>query len=349
MNTGTNGSGLVIDGAVPPPKKTSSGGPQRRDAATQPRRRRLSTALAALAAGFAAACSSGEQPVSYELLEMTQAQTTIADCENELTSCIQTAGSSSDARGRCAVALSGCLTDVAAERVGQADLLVDCRASAERCLSGAVGLNDVSACTDVYSECSQDAIDEARVLVDDAQGTIQSTFDAALASVAGSSGVTSRAAGALRGCRASANTCLDGALSSVDVGACTDIFDVCVDGVIDVVDPILDPLPLPGPRQIFDATADCRSSARDCLRGAVDALDIRACRDLVGSCVDDARGLVDVVVDETNGVIDAILPGALGIPNPSEVLDCSGQLLSCLGSQTGPFACAADARDCLLQ
>ena len=346
MNTGTNGHGLITDGAVRPPNKTASLARQRRRGPPQLRRR--SSALAALALGLAAGCASSEPPSSYELFEATQAQT-LSDCESELTSCVQNAGSSLDARGSCAVALSGCLTDVAAERVGLADLLVDCRGGAERCLSGAVSLNDVSACTGLYTECSQDVIAEARALVAGAQDTIQSSFDAALASVSGVSGVSSRAAGALRGCRASANTCLDGALSSADVTACTDGFDVCVNGALDVVDPILDPLPLPGPRQIFDATVECRSSARDCLRAAVDALDIRACRALVGSCVDDARGLVDVVVAETNGVADAVLPGVLAPTGPSVLLDCSDQLLSCLGSQTGPFSCASDARDCLLQ
>lgn len=310
---------------------------------------RLRSRALALGACLAAVGCMGksDRDGAVALDEASQAQTTLSDCESELTSCIQNANGSLGDRAQCAVDLQSCLGDAVADRVGRADLLADCRDSADRCLSAAVSLTDVRVCKGVYAECSQDALDEARTLVDDAQRGIQSTFDAALASVSGVRGVTGRTVGALRGCRASANICLDGALTALDVSSCSDVFDACIDGAIDVIDPIIDPLP--GPRQIFDATAECRTSAKDCLRGALDALDIRACRDLIGSCVDDARGLVDVVVDEANGVIDGVLPGAPDVPRPGEILDCSGSLLSCLGSSTGPFDCAADARDCLLQ
>jgi hypothetical protein len=334
MNTTVIGGGSTVDDTAPKPQ----------------RRGRYADAGLALGVCLAAlGCVDAQPDEVYDLSEASLAQTTVADCESELASCIQGASGSVGDRAACAVHLQSCLADVVADRVGQSDLLADCRDTADRCLSAAVSATDVRVCKGLYAECRDDVLDEARALVDDAQLAIQSTFDAALASVSGLSGVTGRAVGALRGCRASANVCLDDAIGSLDVSSCTDIFDVCVDGVIDVIDPVIDPLPLPGPRQIFDATAECRTSAKDCLRGALDALDVRACRDLIGSCVDDARGLVDVVVDEANGVIGTVLPGAPDVPRPGEVLDCSGQLLSCLGSATGPFACAANARDCLLQ
>ena len=321
--------------------------------ALRPRRRgRFAGAGFALGACLAAAScvSGGTSSQDWELFEASLAQTTtVSDCENELATCVQSANGDVGERAACAVHLQSCLADVVADRVGQNDLLGDCRDTADRCLAAAVSATDVRVCKGLYAECRDDVLEEARALVDDAQLTIQSTFDTALAAVTGLSGVTGRTVGALRGCRASANVCLDDALGALDVTSCTDIFDACVGGVVDVIDPILDPLPLPGPRQIFDATADCQASAKDCLAGALDALDIRACRDLIDSCVTDARDLVDVVVDETNDVIDAVLPGALDVPRPSEVLDCSGQLLSCLGSPTGPLSCAANARDCLLQ
>jgi hypothetical protein len=328
------------------------GGSSARGTAPRPQRRgRFAAAAFALGVCLAAAsCADGASSEDYELLTASLAQaTTVSDCESELASCIQSANGDVGDRAACAVHLQTCLADVVADRVGQNDLLADCRDTADRCLAAAVSATDVRVCKGLYAECRDDVLEEARALVDDAQLTIQATFDTALAAVSGLSGVTGRTVGALRGCRASANVCLDDALGALDVSSCTDIFDACVGGVIDVIDPILDPLPLPGPRQIFDATADCQASAKDCLAGALDALDIRACRDLIDSCVTDARDLVDVVVDEANGVIDAVLPGALDVPGPSEVLDCSGQLLSCLGSATGPFSCAASARDCLLQ
>ena len=363
MKTVTQGSGAAAGRHAP---RTPEPAPEREPRRTRPRPKRasrsrrgpLASALGALAACYlAVGCGGGNgEPNAHDLSEVydlsavTAAQTTsVTDCETELTRCVKSAQGNLGERARCAVDLQSCLGDVVAGRVGQGDLLADCRDTADSCLSAAVSLTDVRVCKGLYAECSQDVLDEARELVNDAQATIQSTFDAALASVAGLSGVTSRSVGALRGCRASANTCLDDALTSATVGSCTDTFDACVSGAIDVIDPILAPLPLPGPRQIFDATAECRAGARECLRGAVDALDIRGCRDLVGACVDDARGLVDVVVDEANGIVDAVLPGAPDVPGPSEVLDCSGQLLSCLGSSTGPVACAANARDCLLQ
>ena len=326
------------------------GGSTARGTAPRTRRRgRFAGAGFALGVCLAAVgCADGASSEDFELFEASLAQTTVSDCENELTGCIQSASDVGD-RAACAVHLQSCLADVVADRVGQNDLLADCRDTADRCLGAAVSATDVRVCKGLYAECRDDVLEEARLLVDDAQQTIQSTFDTAVAAVSGLSGVTGRTVGALRGCRASANVCLDDALGALDVTSCTDIFDACVGGVIDVIDPILDPLPLPGPRQVFDATAECRADAKECLAGALDALDIRACRDLIGSCVDDARGLVDVVVDEANEVIDVVLPGALDVPRPSEVLDCSGQLLSCLGSFTGPFSCAANARDCLLQ
>lgn len=328
-----------------------SGGAAAGGRAPRPRRRWpiAGTGLALGACLAAASCvGSGSAREDYELFEASLAQT-VSDCENELASCIQSATGDIGDRAACAVHLESCLADVVAERVGQNDLLGDCRDIADRCLVAAVSATDVRVCKGLYAECRDDVLEAARALVDDAQRTIQSTFDTAMAAVSGLSGVTGRSLGALRGCRASANVCLDGALVALDVSSCTEAFDACVEGVLDVIDPVLDPLPLPGPRQIFDATAECQASAKNCLADAVDALDVRACRDLIDACASDARDLVDVVVDEANGVIDAVLPGALDVPRPSEVLDCSGQLLSCLGSPTGPLSCAANARDCLLQ
>jgi hypothetical protein len=145
----------------------------------------------------------------------------------------------------------------------------------------------------------------------------------------------------VRTCRDRVTDCLDAVVDDLDIGVCADDLEVCVDGVVAVIDPALDALPGPSPSGILTGTDACRSDAKDCLVGALNLSDIRACGDLLGTCVDDATAILDETVDDVNEIIDP-----LAVPTPSEVVDCALQLTECLARFGDPFDCAEQAQIC---
>lgn len=323
---------------------------------------RAAIATAAVALGFG--CSSGTDidraDVGQEFGVAGFALAPAPDCQNELKSCLGSA-SGVTARAQCVVGVQLCLVDDTADRILRNDLIDSCRGDARECLEDAVTDLDVSSCKAAFNTCADGTRNQARTLVSDAQDLISGTFDAALVTVSSVTGAPVGAAGQLRGCRAEANMCIDSALTSADVSACTDAFDTCVTGTLDTAVSVVDEV-LETPIEVFDATADCRDSARACLRGAATALEVRSCRGLLRSCVNDTVSVAGVVVDGATSVVGTTIGGVLDVADvavdvvddvlpiarsPRKVLDCSGQLLSCLASAAGPFACATVTRDCL--
>jgi hypothetical protein len=153
--------------------------------------------------------------------------------------------------------------------------------------------------------------------------------------------VPSIALSGVRTCRDQVTECLDGVVDDLDVGACAEDLEQCVDGVVAIIDPALDPLPGPSPSGILTGTDACRADAKNCLIGALNLNDVRACGDLLGTCVDDATAIIDDTVDDVNDILDP-----LTVPTPSVVVDCALQLTECLAKLGDPFDCAEQAQIC---
>lgn len=318
------------------------------------RRRARSGAYAALfvpiVAAALGACQGTPQPspapADAEVLASVEHELSTAACRQDLRGCLSNGAGVSDL-GQCTVDFESCLTQTALGGWGQGRLLADCRLDADDCLSSAVAQGDVESCGDVVVECADDVLDEvrggfplvrpliSRVLTVTGR-TLQGLVDIV-------DGLPTIALSSVRACRNEVTTCLDGAIGDLDIGGCADGLEVCVDGVVDIIDPVLDPLPGPTASGILTGTDACRSDARDCLVGALRVSDIRACGDVLGTCVDDATAILDETVDDVNDIVD---PLPVAVPQPSNVIDCTLQLTQCLAGLNNPFDCADQARAC---
>lgn len=322
-------------------------------AARQPKSARTRSFAALFVPTLAAAlgaCQSAPLPTppsaaGDELASIEQELSTGA-CRQDLQGCLSNAGGVSDL-GQCTIDFEGCFTQAALDGLGQGQLLAQCRGVADDCLSGAVAQGDINSCGDVLVECSEDVLSEVRGV----SGFVRPVLSRVL-TIAGNSvrglvdvvdGLPAIALSTVRTCRDEVTTCLDGAIDNLDIGACADGLDVCVESVVDIIDPVLDPLPGPNASGILTGTDACRSDAKDCLVGAVKISDIRACGDVLGTCVDDATAILDETVDDVNAIID---PLPVAIPKPSDLVDCTLQLTQCLAGLNNPFDCAEQARAC---
>lgn len=305
----------------------------------------MPTLAAALAACQNAPLPS-PPPVEVDALASIEQELSTSACRRELRGCLSNGGGVSDL-GQCTIDFEGCFTQAALDSLGQGQLLSECRVGADACLSGAVAQGDVSACGDVLVECAEDALDEVRGVFPFVRPLVSRVLTVAGRSIRGLvdvvDGLPAIALSTVRTCRDEVTTCLDGAVDDLDIGACADGLDVCVDGVVDIIDPVLDPLPGPNASGILTGTDACRSDAKDCLVGALKVSSIRACGDVLGTCIDDATAILDEAVDDVNDIVD---PLPVAVPKPSELVDCTLQLTQCLAGLNNPFDCIDQARAC---
>jgi hypothetical protein len=217
----------------------------------------------------------------------------------------------------------------------------------EQSLSAASGASGTEAC-DPSLDCSDDTASGRRGVfailrplvsrvVSSSARTVRGLVDIADAlPAAGLAGV--------RTCRDEVGTCLDAAATDQDIGICADSLDGCIDGVVQIIDPVLDPLPGPNGSGIVAATDACRADARDCLTGALTLTDVSACSAGLGACIDGVEVIVNEAVDDVNEIVDP-----LAVPKPGEAIDCTLQLAQCLADFNNPFDCADQARICASQ
>ena len=260
-----------------------------------------------------------------------------------------------------AVAIAACQAEPEPEPVAPADeplasggqglSAAECRRELSSCLSNPGGVSDVDQCTvdfeDCLSQAAPDPVGQARPfailrplvsrVVSTGTRTLRGLVDVADA-------LPAAALAGVRACRDEVVTCLDAAVTDLDVGICADSLDGCVGGVVDIIDPVLDPLPGPNGSGIVAATDACRADARGCLVGALSLNDISACSAVLGACVDGIEVIVDASVDDVNAIIDP-----LAVPKPGEVIDCTLELAQCLVDLQNPFDCAEQARICASQ
>lgn len=227
----------------------------------------------------------------------------------------------------------------------------DCRRDLSSCVSNPGGVNDVDQCALDFDDCldqaDPDPVARGRPfailrplvsrVVSSGVRTLRGLVDVADA-------LPAVALAGVKTCRDEVITCVDAAVTDLDVGTCASSLDACVDGVVDIIDPVLDPLPGPNGSGIVAATDVCRADARDCLAGALSLNDISACGDVLGVCIDGIEVIVDATVDDVNGIIDP-----LAVPKPGEVIDCTLELAQCLADLQNPFDCAEQARICASQ
>jgi hypothetical protein len=272
-----------------------------------------------------------------------------ASCRQDLRGCLSNASGASSL-AECTLDFEDCFSQAALERVGHGKLLAQCRATADGCLSGAVDASDISACGEVLTDCADDVRDQTRNVFTLVTPIVSRVLKVGVRSVRGVfdviDGLPAIALSSVRTCRAEVTDCVDSAVGDLDIGACAQDLDVCVAGVVDIIDPALDALPGPSPSEILTGTDACRSDAQDCVVGALSLNDIRACGDVLGTCVDDVAAILDDTVDDVNDIVD---PLPVAVPKPSNVVDCTLALTQCLVGLNNPFDCTEQARICATQ
>jgi hypothetical protein len=332
--------------AIPPEHALPRGLRERRPARSRTFAALLVPTLAAALAACQGAPLPSPPPAEDDALSSMQQELSTAACRQDLRSCLANGGGVSDL-GQCTLDFEGCFTQAALDGLGQGQLLSQCRSVADDCLSGVVAQGDASACGDVLIECADDALDEVRGVFPLLRPLVSRVLTVPARSIRGLvdlvDGLPAIALSGVRTCRDEVATCVDGALDNLDIGACADGLDVCVDKVVDIIDPVLDPLPGPNASGVLTGTAACRMDAKDCLVGAVKLTDIRVCGDVLGTCIDEATALLDETVDDVNGVVG---PLPVAVPKPSNLVDCTLQLTQCLAGLNNPFDCADQARAC---
>jgi len=313
----------------------------------------LASLMPALVAALAA-CQAGPEPSSYpmpperegEPLASSEQGLSVADCRQDLSGCLSATGGVTGS-DQCTLDFESCFSQATQGNVGQGQLVAECRATADDCLDAALNPTDIGACGDGLVECADDVRSDPRGFFPLVRPLVSRVLVTGVRTLRGlvdvSAALPAAALSGVKICRDEVVTCLDGAVSDLDIGTCADSLDVCVDGVVDVIDPIVDPLPGPSGSGIVAATDACRGDARDCLAGAVSLGDISACSDLLGACVDGIDAIVGETVDDVNDIIDP-----LAVPQPEELVDCTLDLVECLADLQNPFDCAEQARLCAL-
>ncbi|HTV21146.1 MAG TPA: hypothetical protein VMG12_20815 [Polyangiaceae bacterium] len=321
-------------------------------AAQNPRTPWFVALLAPAIVALIAACQGAPEPEpaapADDALGSGAQSLSAADCRADLSTCLSAGGGGVSDFGHCTLDFESCFTDAALDRIGQGQLLAQCRSRADDCLDAAVSATDIGACGDVLVECADDVRDDTRGLFPFVRPLVSRVFGTSVRAVRGVFDVVDAlpavALSGVRTCRDEVITCLDAAVTDLDVGICADSLDTCVDGVVDIIDPVLDPLPGPNGSGIVAATGVCRADARDCLAGAVSLNDISACSDVLGDCVDGVEDILNETVDDVNDIIDP-----LAVPKPENVIDCTLGLAQCLADLENPFDCAEQARICASQ
>jgi hypothetical protein len=308
----------------------------------------LTSFVAAIAACQGAPEPSPAPPEDEALATAVQ-DLSAANCRQDLRGCLSNAGGVSGV-GQCTLDFEGCFSQAALDTVGQGQLLSQCRVTADDCLSGAIDVSDISACGARLTDCADDVLDETRDVFQFFTPIVSRVLHVSGRTVRGVveviDGLPAIALSSVRTCRDEVTDCLDDVASDFDIGACADGLDVCVGGVVDIIDPALDALPGPSPSGILTGTAACRADAKDCLVGALSLNDIRSCGDVLGTCVDDVTAILDDTVDDVNDIVD---PLPVAVPKPSNVVDCTLKLTQCLAGLNNPFDCAEQAQICATQ
>jgi hypothetical protein len=295
---------------------------------------------------------AGQDPASDPSLHALAQELSTQTCREELRGCLSSAGGVSDL-GQCTVEFEGCFTQATLDSFGQDQLLSECRAAADDCLIGVVGQPDIIACGEVLGECADDSLDELRRAFPLVRSTLRRVFGTGVRTIRGLvnviDGAPALALNGVRVCRERVVVCLEDAVSDLEIDSCADGLDTCIGSVADVIDPVVDSVdevldPLPGPNvgDLVEGTEDCRAAAKDCLVGALDLSDIRACGNLLGACVGDASDIVEGTVEDVREVVEP----AAAVTN---VVDCTLELTQCIAALGDPFVCVDQARVCALQ
>jgi hypothetical protein len=331
-----------------PPALSPEGPALRRPNERRSVRARMSATL--FATGFVAAvaaCQGSSEPsattIEHDSIGNIEQELSIATCRQGLNGCLSNAGGASDL-GQCTLDFQGCFTQAALDRVGQGQRLAECRVAADDCISSTIDdVSGIRACGAVLGACADDVLAETRNGFRLVSPIVSRVLDVGVRAVRGLVGVVDGlpaiALGTVRTCRARVSECVDSAASDLDIGACADDLDRCVDDVVTLIDPALDALPGPSPSDVLTGTLACRSSAKDCLVGALNLSDVSVCGDLLGSCVDDATALLEATVDDVNVMVDPLAV-------PANVVDCTLELTQCLAALGNPFDCARQAQIC---
>ena len=239
--------------------------------------------------------------------------------------------------------LFGCATEPASSDPGdsvatgssqEAVTLVDCQKQVSACTLAAKSLSDLGHCTAQFEGCTTQA---AADLV--GHGSL------------------------LDNCRAAANKCLDGALTTLDIANCRNVFDSCAadaqsaantaigdaiaaakSTVGKVTQTAIDTINAAtgATTGALDAVNECVKDSNACLSGATLLTDVTQCEKAAESCINRAVTLVNNVTDP--------LPG----PNPGQIANalsqCQTGVTSCLDqavSATGVAACQGALQLCV--
>jgi len=212
--------------------------------------------------------------------------------------------------------------------------LVDCQKQVSACTLAAKSLSDLGHCTAQFEGCTTQA---AADLV--GHGSL------------------------LDNCRAAANKCLDGALTSLDISKCRSVFDSCASDaqtaatnalgdaisaakstVGKVTQTAIDTINAAtgATTGALDAVNECVKDSNACLSGATILADVTQCEQAAQSCVNHAVTLVDNLTNP--------LPG----PNPGQIANgltqCQTEVTSCLDkavSSVGVAACQGALQLCV--
>jgi ribosomal protein S20 len=249
--------------------------------------------------------------------------------------------------GGCTAKFQACTTQAAADLAGQSNLLKNCRASANACLQGALTVSDIKACRTVFESCANDvqstATDAVKEAIGAAKDAVDKATDVAVGVIQGASTVATGALDALSTCTKQADSCLAAVVSLNGISVCQASFEKCAGSAVALVDEVVKPLPIPTPTEIANTLAPCQSTAQACLKGAVTATDISACKGALQTCVKNVTSVADSTVDDVN----KLLPPAIQLPTPTETVDCSTAATECLLKLGNPLDCAAQAAKCL--
>jgi hypothetical protein len=237
-------------------------------------------ALWVLALGFGAGCAAEAVPLSDPAIAQVEQALTIFDCQAELAQCVRQARGLR-ALGECTTAFATCNVQAANDVLDETEVLNECRAEANTCLNGALTTADIRSCRGVFRTCAENAVANAQAVldgaVDAAEDAIKKTADTATTVITNAVGIGSDAFGLLHQCREDATDCIAGVTSTADVGACRVIFDGCAADAVDLVESVVDPVPVAAGNLItcnaqfatcvltFNSPFDCATDAQMCL------------------------------------------------------------------------------------
>lgn len=226
-------------------------------------------------------------------LDLVKQENLLAECRGDATSCLEGALTLSDIQvcrdvyqtcsSEILATAEGVLDDAAAlaeEAIDQAteiataviertageltevlDSVSECRGAALSCVEGAVTVTTLESCQDVFDACVGDAVALAEQVAEALPGPTPGEVLAGLDD-----------------CRGASQACIEGALSLAEIDACQSVGEVCLNNAVgvvedavtetvtdtlDVVDTIVEELPVPVPTP--SETIDCSAQFSQCL------------------------------------------------------------------------------------